>query len=420
MKFKSPNLVSRIFIGMLLGVIAGHFWPEAGSELKILSDVFLRLIKTVIAPLVFSTLVVGIAGHANLKQVGRMGLKSIVYFEIVTSFALVVGLAAINITHIGTGASLSSNELQNEKAEKLISQKKEHNVILDIFPENIAKAVADGNVLQVVVFSVLFAIGLSLVTKPEQRKTMLSFCESLSEVMFKFTDVVMRFAPFAVAGAMAYTVSTLGLGVLKDLFLLVVTLYGALAAFVLLVFVPIGIIIRLPFKLFIQSISEPVTIAFATASSEAALPKAFENMEFIMKIPNKIVSFVLPTGYSFNLDGSTLYLSLASVFIAQACGVELTIGQQVYMCFVLMLTSKGVAGVRGASFLILVSTISSLGLPPEKAFAILGVDVLMDMGRTAINVTGNCLATVVIAKWEGEFLQPSAVQDRSPAKEPLQ
>ena len=209
------NLVTQIFLGMLLGIAIGYFWKDAGSNLKVLSDIFLRLIKTIIAPLVFSTLVVGIAGHSSLKQVGRMGLKAILYFEIVTSLALVVGLVAINLTHIGTGASLSANESQIEKATKLIEQKKEHNVILEIFPENIAKAVVEGNVLQVVIFSVLFAIGLSLVTKPEQRKTMLSFCESLSEVMFKFTDVVMRFAPFAVAGAMAYTVSSMGLGVLK-------------------------------------------------------------------------------------------------------------------------------------------------------------------------------------------------------------
>ena len=388
---------------MLLGVAIGYFWKDAGSSFKILSDIFLRLIKTIIAPLIFSTLVVGIAGHSNLKQVGRMGLKAILYFEIVTTLALAVGLIAINVTHIGTGAALNANTAQIEKAEKLIEQKKEHNVILEIFPENIAKAVVEGNVLQVVVFSVLFAIGLSLVTKPEQRKTMLSFCESLSEVMFKFTDVVMKFAPFAVAGAMAYSVSNMGIGVLKDLFMLVIVLYCSLIAFVLLVCVPVGLIIKLPFKQFIRAVSEPVTIAFATASSEAALPKAFENMENIMKIPNKIVSFVLPTGYSFNLDGSTLYLSLASVFIAQACGMELTIGQQIYMCLVLMLTSKGVAGVRGASFLILVSTVSSLGLPLEKAFAILGVDVLMDMARTSVNVMGNCLATYVVAKWEKEI-----------------
>ncbi|HEY4800024.1 MAG TPA: cation:dicarboxylase symporter family transporter [Bacteroidia bacterium] len=404
MKFRL-NLVTQIFLGMLLGIAIGYFWQEAGSSLKILSDIFLRLIKTIIAPLIFSTLVVGIAGHSSLKQVGRMGLKAIIYFEIVTTLALAVGLAVINISHIGSGASLTPNQVQIEKAEKLIEQKKDHNVILEIFPENIAKAVVEGNVLQVVVFSILFAIGLSLVTKPEQRKVMLSFCESLSEVMFKFTDVVMRFAPFAVAGAIAYSVSTMGIGVLKDLFALVITLYIALIVFVILVFIPIGLIIKLPFRQFIKAISEPVSIAFATASSEAALPKAFENMEAVMKVPNKIVAFVLPTGYSFNLDGSTLYLSLASVFIAQVCGRELTAGQQIYMCLVLMLTSKGVAGVRGASFLILVSTISSLGLPAEKAFAILGVDVLMDMARTAINVTGNCLATVVVAKWEKEMPQ---------------
>jgi proton glutamate symport protein len=402
MKFKF-NLVTQIFLGMLIGIAIGYFWKDAGANLKILSDIFLRLIKTIIAPLVFATLVVGIAGHSNLKQVGRMGLKAILYFEIATTLALAIGLLSINLTQVGAGASLSPEQAQVEKAEKLLEQKKDHNVILDIFPENIAKAVVEGNVLQVVVFSVLFAIGLSLVTKPGQRKTMLAFCESLSEVMFKFTDVVMKFAPFAVGGAMAYTVSSMGLGVLKDLLMLVLTLYGTLIAFVLLVFVPVGLIIKLPFKQFIKAVTEPVSIAFATASSEAALPKAFENMEHVMKIPNKVVSFVLPTGYSFNLDGSTLYLSLASVFIAQACGVDLTIGQQIYMCLVLMLTSKGVAGVRGASFLILVSTVSSLGLPVEKAFAILGVDVLMDMARTAVNVTGNCLATVVVAKWEKEI-----------------
>jgi proton glutamate symport protein len=406
MKLKFPNLVTQIFIGMLLGAVIGHFWPDAGKSLKVLSDIFLRLIKTIISPLIFATLVVGIAGHSNLKQIGRMGLKAIIYFEIATTLALFIGLAAINLTHAGVGASLSPSQDEVTTATQIISQKKDHNVILDIFPENIAKAIAEGQILQVVVFSILFAIGLSLVTKPEQRQTMLSFCESLAEVMFKFTDIVMRMAPLAVAGAMAYSISILGLSVLKDLLALVLTLYGALAAFVLLVFVPIAFMIKLPFKRFIQTISEPVTIAFATASSEAALPKTIENLEYVMKVPNKIVSFVIPTGYSFNLDGSTLYLSLASVFIAQASGLDLTMGQQIYMCFVLMLTSKGVAGVRGASFLILVSTISSFGISPEKAFVILGVDVLMDMARTAVNLIGNCLATVVVAKWEGEFDQP--------------
>jgi proton glutamate symport protein len=274
-------------------------------------------------------------------------------------------------------------------------------VILDIFPENIAKAVAENQILQVVVFSIIFAIALARLND-EKKKPMLTFAEGLSDVMFKFTDIVMYVAPFAVGGALAYYVANLGFGVLKNLFMLVGTLYMALIAFVLLVFVPIGIIIRLPFKKFIRAVSEPLSIAFATATSEAALPKAMENLEKF-GIPRKVVSFVLPTGYSFNLDGSTLYLSLASVFVAQVCGVELTLGQQIYMCLILMLTSKGVAGVRGASFLILVSTVEQLGLDPQKAFAILAIDALMDMGRTTLNVLGNCMATAVVARWEGEF-----------------
>jgi proton glutamate symport protein len=231
---------------------------------------------------------------------------------------------------------------------------------------------------------------------------MLQFAEGLSDVMFKFTDLVMYVAPLAVGGALAYTVAAMGFGVLKNLFMLVGTLYLALIAFILLVLVPIGFLIKLPFRKFIRAISEPVSIAFATSTSEAALPKAMENLEKF-GIPRKIVAFVLPTGYSFNLDGSTLYLSLASVFIAQVSGVDLTFGEQLYMVFILMLTSKGVAGVRGASFLILVSTVASLGLDPQKAFAILAIDAIMDMGRTTVNVIGNCLATVVVAKWEGEY-----------------
>jgi proton glutamate symport protein len=252
-----------------------------------------------------------------------------------------------------------------------------------------------------VVFSILFGIGLALVKNEEKKKAMLLFSEGLSEVMFKFTHIVMLFAPLAVGGAMAYSVANLGMGVLGNLLKLVGTLYGALFAFVALVLIPIGLIVKLPFKKFIDAITEPVSIAFATASSEAALPKAMEQLENL-GIPRKIVAFVLPTGYSFNLDGTTLYLSLASVFIAQASGIDLSLGQQIQMCLILMLTSKGVAGVRGASFLILVSTVSSLGLDPTKAFAILAVDALMDMGRTSVNVIGNCLATYVIAKWEGE------------------
>ncbi|MES2628197.1 MAG: cation:dicarboxylase symporter family transporter [Bacteroidota bacterium] len=397
------SLTFWIFTSMAIGIEIGYTFPEFSLNLKLLSDIFLRLIKTIIAPLIFGTLVVGIAGHSNLKQVGRMGLKSIIYFEAVTTIALVIGLAAINLTKAGVGAEMNAQQTQVEKATKLLDQKKDgSNHILEIFPENIAKSVAENSVLQVVVFAILFAVALAMLPE-EKKRPMLQFTESLSEVMFKFTDLVMRFAPLAVGGAIAYSVANLGFDVLKNLLMLVATLYGALIAFVLLVFFPIALIIRLPIKAFIATITEPVSIAFATASSEAALPKAMENLQHF-GIPQKIVAFVLPTGYSFNLDGTTLYLSLASVFIAQACGIDLSLGEQIQMCLILMLTSKGVAGVRGASFLILVSTVSSLGLDPSKAFAILAVDALMDMARTAVNVTGNCLASAVVARWEGELV----------------
>lgn len=396
------SLTIWILTALFAGILCGIYLPEVSLELKKLSDIFLRLIKTIIAPLIFATLVVGIAGHSNLKQVGRMGLKSIIYFEIVTTIALVIGLSAINLSRAGDGLALQAQDKQIEKAEKLLSQKKDHDVILDIFPENIAKSVAENQVLQVVVFSILFAIGLALVKDGQKKTMMLNFSESLSEVMFKFTDVVMLFAPFAVFGAVAHAVSNMGVGVLMDLLKLVATLYVALLFFVFAVLLPIALLIRLPVIKFWKAISEPVSIAFATASSEAALPKAMENLENF-GIPRKIVAFVLPTGYSFNLDGTTLYLSLAAVFVAQASGVDLTVGEQIQMCLILMLTSKGVAGVRGASFLILVGTVESLGLQPEKAFVILAIDAFMDMGRTSVNVIGNCLATAVIARWENEW-----------------
>jgi proton glutamate symport protein len=405
--WEKKNLTAWIMVAMFIGVALGSDFPEISKPLKVLSDIFLRLIKTIIAPLLFATLVVGIAGHSNIKQVGRMGLKSIIYFEIVTSVALVIGLLAINFTKAGVGTKLEAGTSQIEKANTLLAQKQQHDVILDIFPENIAKSVAENQILQIVVFSILFGIGLALVQNEEKKSVMLRFTESLSEVMFKFTHIVMLFAPLAVGGAMAYSVASMGLGVLGNLLKLVATLYGALFVFVAVVLLPIAVLTKVPFKRFLAAISEPVSIAFATASSEAALPKAMERLEE-MGIPRKVVAFVLPTGYSFNLDGTTLYLSLASVFVAQASGLDMSIGQQIQMCLILMLTSKGVAGVRGASFLILVSTISTLNFPdgtaldPTKAFAILAVDALMDMGRTTVNVVGNCLATWVVAKWEGE------------------
>ena len=399
--FERKSLTVWIVISMIAGCEVGFSFPDFALKLQVLSGIFLRLIKTIIAPLLFSTLVVGIAAHSNLKQVGRMGLKAILYFEAVTTLALFVGLAAINLTQAGVGAQMNAQETQIERANKLLEQKQSHDALLDVFPENIAKSIAENQILQVVVFSILFGVALAKVAE-QKKKPMLQFVEGLSEVMFKFTDLVMYLAPLAVGGALAYTIASMGFGVLKNLLMLIGTLYLAIVAFTLLVLVPIGLIIGLPFRKFINAVSEPLSIAFATATSEAALPKAMENLEKF-GIPRKVVAFVLPTGYSFNLDGSTLYLSLASVFVAQACGVELTLGQQIQMVLVLMLTSKGVAGVRGASFLILVSTVASLGLDPQKAFAILAVDAVMDMGRTTLNVLGNCLATVAVAKWEGEF-----------------
>ncbi len=395
---KKRSITIWIMVAMVVGALLGYFFPSVAIHLKIVSQIFLKLIKTIIAPLLFSTLVVGIAGHADLKQVGRMGWKSLVYFEIVTTLALVIGLLAINITKVGIGIDLSSSV--SGEIVKPVEQNWE-DIVLHIFPENIAKSIADGQILQIVVFSILFAIGLAMV-KEQYKTPMLSFSESLSEVMFKFTDVVMYFAPVAVGGAIAYTVAKNGVGVFVNLIGLLGTLYGALIVFILVVFLPIMWIIRLPIKTFLKAVSEPVSIAFATASSESALPRAMEAMQS-MGVPRKIVAFVLPTGYSFNLDGTTLYLSLASVFVAQAAGVEMSLGQQILMVITLMLTSKGVAGVPRASLVILSATAASFHLPAEPIFIIMGIDALMDMGRTAVNVMGNCLASVVIAKWEGEF-----------------
>jgi proton glutamate symport protein len=392
-----------IFSAMVLGIEVGMDFPSFALEMERLAKIFLRLIKTLVAPLIFATLVVGIAGHSNLKQVGRMGLKSIIYFEIVTTLALFIGLMAINITQAGKGVQVEVNEKVKEKSTELLAQRSEHkDHIVEIFPENIAKSIAENSVLQIVVFSVIFAIGLGMVKNEQHKLTMLRMNESLAEVMFKFTDIVMYLAPLAVFGALASTVAKSGVDVLMSLMKLVGTLYVSLVVFVLLVLLPIALLAKIPIRKFLNAVSEPVSLAFATASSEAALPKAMENLEQF-GIPKHIVGFVIPTGYSFNLDGTTLYLSLASVFIAQMSGINLSIGEQISICLVLMLTSKGVAGVRGASFVILAGTVASMGLDPEKASVILGIDAVMDMARTSVNVLGNCLATAVIARSEGEL-----------------
>jgi len=395
------SLTGWIVVSMLIGIELGYDAPGVALNLKVLSDAFLRLVKTIIAPLVFATLVVGIAGHADLKQVGRMGLKALIYFEVVTTFALFIGLAAINFTKAGVGIKHTAIA---EKADALAvaAPQSVADIILHIFPENIAKSVAEGQVLQVVVFAILFAIGLAL-TPEKPRRLMLEMCESLSEVMFKFTNVVMYFAPLGVGGAMAYTVAKLGFGPLLNAFQLLLTLYGALIGFIILVLLPVALLMRIPLRRFVAAVAEPMSIAFATTSSEAALPRAMEAMESI-GVPRRIVAFVMPTGYSFNLDGTTLYLSLASVFVAQAAGIQLSFGDQMLLVFTLMLTSKGVAGVPRASLVILLATLPSFNLPAWPVFIILGIDALMDMARTSVNVLGNCLASAVVARWEGEFI----------------
>lgn len=391
------SLTHWIFISMIVGILVGYLFPEFSQNLQFVSKIFLRLIKCIVAPLIFATIVLGIAHHSNLKHIGKLGLKCILYFEIVTTIALFIGLGAINISKAGVGISMPPSV---EKVETVQPKTfKEH--LIDAFPENFAKSVAEGNMLQIVIFSILFGIGLAL--SPEHsKKYMMSFSESLAETMFKMTNLIMYFAPIAVGCAMAYSVGHVGIDILKNLFLLVGTLYAALLMLILFVFIPIALYFKINIKKLFAHIKEPVMIAFATTSSDSALPKLMKALEDF-GCSRKIVSFVLPMGYSFNLDGTTLYLSLATVFVAQVSGIDLSWGQQLSILLILMLTSKGVAGVPRASLVILLGTASSFGLPLEPIFLIFGVDELMDMARTSTNVIGNSLATCVIAKSEGEL-----------------
>ncbi|MBK8483402.1 MAG: cation:dicarboxylase symporter family transporter [Saprospiraceae bacterium] len=395
------SLTAWIFIAMLIGAEVGYDFPVIAKELNIFSKIFIKLIKCIIAPLLFGTLIIGIAGHSNMKQVGRLGLKSLVYFEIVTTIALLIGLVAINFSKAGVGIRPINSPETIPEVAKAQGWK---DIILHTIPENFIKSIAEGQVLQIVVFCVLFAIALLMISH-EKRKPILVFAESLSAVMFKFTDIVMYFAPFAVAGAIAYTISNMGIEVLHNLLLLLATLYASLIVFVFAVLLPIALLFKIPIKRFLSHAAQPVTIAFGTASSEAALPVAMENMERF-GVSREVVAFVLPTGLSFNLDGTTLYLSMATIFVAQAAGIELSIGQQIIMMLTLMLTSKGVAGVARASLVILAGMASSFGLPDWPIAAILGIDALMDMGRTAVNTLGNCLATAVVGKWDNELTIP--------------
>ncbi|MEO6212611.1 MAG: cation:dicarboxylase symporter family transporter [Vicinamibacterales bacterium] len=404
---RGPSLTQQIFIGLAIGIVVGAFVDYYNPALAIyfrpFSQLFLRLIKMIIAPLIFATLVAGIAGAGHFKVVGRMGLRAMIYFEVVTTIALAIGLVAVNITKPGIGVNLPLGQASEISAKAQTWDQ----ILLHTVPESVFDAMAKGDVLQIVVFSIFFGIALGMVG--EKGRPVITWCEGVAETMFKFTNIVMHYAPIGVGAAIAYTVGHGGLGVLYNLAWLVATLYLALAFFILAVLLPIALIFKVPIRKFLKAVKEPAIIAFSTTSSEAALPRAMEVLERL-GVPRRIVSFVLPLGYSFNLDGTTLYLSLASVFVAQAAGVQLTVGQQVTMMLTLMLTSKGVAGVPRASLVILAATLASYGLPLEGVTLILGVDELMDMARTMTNVIGNCLATVVVAKWEGEFVEASDEQ----------
>jgi proton glutamate symport protein len=405
---RMPSVTTQIFIGLVAGIIIGYLWPSsdvngvhvtgAAESIKPIADTFLRMIKMIIAPLLFSTLVVGIAGTGDLKAMGRIGLKAIVYFEVATTIALFLGLGAVNIFKPGVGVQVAATQGIADLASKKPLGGWE--LLTHLFPTSVVQAMAEGEILQLVVFSIFFGIAVAAIGKRGQ--PIIDLLESTAQAMFKFTGYVMLFAPLGVMAAIAATVGKMGVAILLTLGKLVLLMYGSLLVFAIVVLGAVSLIIRVPFWQFVKAVREPFLIAFTTASSEAALPKALEVMERF-GCPKNIVGLVLPTGYSFNLDGTTLYLSLASVFVAQLFGVEMTIGQQIFMMLTLMLTSKGVAGVPRAALVVLTATLGQFKLPLEGAAILLAIDQIMDMGRTAVNVMGNCIATAVVARWEGVF-----------------
>jgi proton glutamate symport protein len=399
-KSRLPGITTQIFIGLLIGVAVGYLFPNFGKNIKPIADLFLRMIKMIIAPLLFATLVVGIAGTGDLKSMGRIGVKALVYFEGATTIALFLGLGLVNLFKPGAGLAMPIGG--NTAALQAMSQNQQHawDILLHLVPTSVVDAMARGDILQLVVFSTFFGIALAAIGS--KGKPLLDMLESTAQVMFKFTGYVMAFAPLGVFAAIAATVGDKGLGILFTLGKLVALMYLGLGIFAITIIGGMCYLTRVPFLAFVKAVREPFLIAFTTASSEAALPTSLEVMEEF-GVPKNIVAFVLPTGYSFNLDGTTLYLSLASVFVAQLAGVQMTFGQQLVMMLTLMLTSKGVAGVPRAALVVLTATLTQFGLPLEGAAILLGIDQIMDMGRTGMNVVGNCIATVVVARWEGVF-----------------
>jgi len=392
------SLLLWTFFAMLAGAELGIDAPQFATQTHFLGDIFLRLIRMIVAPLIFGGIVTGIAGHNQLSGVGRVAIKSLIFFEVVTTFGLILGAVAIDITQAGAGVTLPA---VIQGAAPAAHPETWQQILLNIFPENIAKAVAENQILQVAVFALLF--GTALATLPQQKRApLLSVLQSLTDTMFRLTRIVMYMAPVAAGAALAYTVGSMGVATLLPLGKLLVTCYATLAVFTAVLAV-ILLFARIPIGKFAAAVAEPAALGFATTSSEAALPLAMERMEEF-GVPRWIVSFVIPTGYSFNMTGSSIYLSMASLFAAQAAGLHLTVAQQIVLLATLMLTSKGIAGVPRAVLVILMAVASQFQIPAAAVLMLLGIDTLMDMGRTAMNVIGNCMAAAVVARWEGELI----------------
>ncbi len=399
----ASKLTFFIFFALVLGIVFGWLAPEIAVKMQPLADMFLRMVKMIIAPLIFATLVVGIAGHGDVKHLGKIGLKTIVYFEIVTTLALVLGLVMANVFKPGVGFNIDLSSVSMAAVEKMQNIQLDHSfshLLVDMVPTSVFKAMAEGNLLQIVVFAIFFALAICAIG--QKARPVLDFLQSTCEIMFKFTEYVMLFAPIGVFGAISATIGHNGIGILANYAKLIGITYLSLVLFVIIVLAVVCKIIKIPLKGLIKALKEPALLAFTTASSEAALPKAMDIMEKF-GVPKNIVSFVMPTGYTFNLDGSTLYLALTALFCAQIAGIDIPIEKQILIMLTLMLTSKGIAGVPRVALVVLTGTLSSFGIPVVGVAILLGIDQILDMGRTTINLIGNCVATTVIARWEGIF-----------------
>jgi proton glutamate symport protein len=396
---KRRSLTAWTFFAILAGAELGADAPAVAVHLHVLAEIFLRLVRVIVAPLILGTLTTGIAAHGQVKSLGRVALKTLVYFEVVTTLALVLGVVAIDLSRAGEGVVVPAGLPAQQTAVSATTHSGLEGFLLNVFPENLVTAIGENQILQVAVFAILLGVALALLTE-EKRAPLLAVLESLTAAMFQVTRIIMYMAPLAAGAALSYTVGSMGIATLLPLAKLVATFYGAALALVLLVFVPVLLLMRVPVRGFLRAVSEPAAIGFATSTSQSALPLAMERMEEF-GVPRWVVSFVIPSGYSFNMDGASLYLSIASIFAAQAAGIHLTVEQQAVMVFTLMLTSKGIAGVPRATLMILLATASQFHLPSAPILMILGVDALIDMGRTVLNVTGNCVAAAVVAKWEG-------------------